>query len=257
MFYKHTRIDMSAQDALTPRVFLIRHGETEWAKSGRYTGITDIELTSLGIQQVSSVATTLVGPGKLIDPSHITHVFVSPRKRARKTFELLQIPSSSPIADGEREVTYTEDIAEWDYGDYEGLKAREIKELRKTRGLDQGREWNIWRDGCEGGETMQQVTERLDRLVSEVRDIQRPSMNGEKPADVLLVAHGLILRCFIKRWLRWPIDFSFPMMLDPGAVTVLSYKNNNVDEPALHVGMALPPLEGAHQNESEYREWPS
>ncbi|KAH7267987.1 histidine phosphatase superfamily [Fusarium solani] len=240
---------MSARDALTPRVFLIRHGETEWAKSGRYTGITDIELTSVGIQQVSSVATTLVGPDKLVDPSRITHVFVSPRKRAKKTFELLQIPSP-PTADGEWEVTYTEDIAEWDYGDYEGLMVGEIKELRKARGLDQEKEWNIWRDGCEGGETMQQVTKRLDRLVSEIRNIQMPNMNGEKPANVLLVAHGLILRCFIKRWLGWPIDFSFPMMLDPGAVTVLSYKNSNVDEPALHVGMALPPLEGAHQNES-------
>lgn len=105
----------------------------------------------MGIQQVSSVATTLVGPDKLVDPSRITHVFVSPRKRAKKTFELLQIPSP-PTADGEWEVTYTEDIAEWDYGDYEGLMVGEIKELRKARGLDQEKEWNIWRDGCEGGE---------------------------------------------------------------------------------------------------------
>ncbi|KAI8663916.1 hypothetical protein NCS55_00898100 [Fusarium keratoplasticum] len=206
---------MSARDALTPRVFLIRHGETEWAKSGRYTGITDIELTSVGIQQVSSVATTLVGPGKLVDPYRITHVFVSPRKRAKMTFELLQIPSSPPTADGEREVTYTEDIAEWDYGDYEGLKAGEIKELRKTRGLDQEREWNIWRDGCEGGETMQQVTERLDRLVSEIRNIQRPNMNGEKSADVLLVrSHPPLFHPFLWTLAAPLVSLAFVFMAD-------------------------------------------
>lgn len=65
-------------------------------------------------------------------------------------------------------------------------------------------------------------------------------MKGEKPVDVLLVAHGLILRCFVKRWLGFSVSFSLPMMLAPGAVAILSYKNNNIDEPAFYVGMALP-----------------
>jgi hypothetical protein len=94
------------------------------------------------------MAATFVGAGKLVDPSRITQVFVSPRKRATKTYELLL----SGAAKGDWGVIYTEDIAEWDYGDYEGLKTGEIKELRKKRGLDQDTEWVIWRDGCEGGE---------------------------------------------------------------------------------------------------------
>ncbi|KAK7403720.1 hypothetical protein QQX98_010523 [Neonectria punicea] len=213
---------MSDQEALTPRVFLMRHGETEWAKLGRYTGTTDIELTPVGIQQVTSAAAKLVGVGKLLDPSRIVHVFVSPRKRAMQTFELLQLPA----VEGEREAT--EDIAEWDYGDYEGLKTVEIRQLRKQRGLDQERGWDIWRDGCEGGESARQVSERLDRLISQIREIQGPCMNGEKPVDVLL------------RWLGFSLDFPLQMVLAPGAMTVLSYKNNNVSEPAIHVGIALP-----------------
>jgi probable phosphoglycerate mutase len=132
---------------LTIRVLQI--GETEWAKSGRFTGTTDIELTQAGAEQVSSSAATLVGAGKLLDPCRLAHVFVSPRARAVKTFELLLPPSSDVVAG---KVTYTEDIAEWDYGDYEGLKTQEIRLLRKERGLDLKREWDIWSDGCEGGE---------------------------------------------------------------------------------------------------------
>src|SRR5436189_4904041 len=102
-------------------------GETVWAKSGRYTGTTDIELTPEGIAHVSSTATRLVGAGKLLDPSCLAHIFVSPRRRARRTFELLLPPPSSAAAEWKEGVTYTEDIAEWDYGDYEGLKAGEIR----------------------------------------------------------------------------------------------------------------------------------
>lgn len=89
-----------------------------------------------------------MGAGKLLDPLRLAHVFVSPRMRAVRTFELLLAPSSGVVAG----VTYTEDIAEWNYGDYEGLKDHEIRSLRKQRGLDLERRWNIWSDGCEGGE---------------------------------------------------------------------------------------------------------
>lgn len=94
----------------------------------------------------------LVGAGKLIDPSRLAHIFVSPRRRARTTFELLLLSPSSGAAEWGKRVTYTEDIAEWDYGDYEGLKVGEIGKLRKERGLDRERTWDIWSDGCEGGE---------------------------------------------------------------------------------------------------------
>ena len=93
-----------------------------------------------------------MGAGKLVDPSRLAHTFVSPRKRARTTFERLLLPTSFSASRGGQDITFTEDISEWDYGDYEGLKTGEIRKLRKERGLDQESEWNIWRDGCEGGE---------------------------------------------------------------------------------------------------------
>ncbi|KAL5436034.1 hypothetical protein PMIN06_010955 [Paraphaeosphaeria minitans] len=128
---------------------------------------------------VSSAAARLVGAGRHLDPFRLVHVFVSPRVRAVKTFELL-LPASGVVA----EVTYTEDITEWGYGDYEGLKDEEIRLLRKKRGLDVEREGDIWSGGCEGGESRQQVTERLDGLISQIKEIQKPYMHGEKPVDV-------------------------------------------------------------------------
>ncbi|KAL8674794.1 MAG: hypothetical protein Q9168_000775 [Polycauliona sp. 1 TL-2023] len=227
---------MSDLDATTPRVFLVRHGETEWTKNGRYTGITDLELTAAGVKQVTATGTQLVGPGKLIDSANIARVWVSPRRRAQQTCQLI-FSGTGDIAD---KTTLTEDIAEWNYGDYEGLVVGEIRTRRKEKGLDKEREWNIWRDGCEGGESEDQVAQRLDRLVAQIREMQTPYMHGEKGVDVVVVAHGLILRCFVKRWLDYPLTDPIPMMLSPGAVGVLSYKNHNAREPAFAIGMALP-----------------
>ncbi|KAJ6258223.1 hypothetical protein Dda_7142 [Drechslerella dactyloides] len=244
---------MSDLDATTPRVFLARHGETEWTKNGRYTGTTDLALTPYGITQVAGTARQLVGSGKLIDPANVAHVYVSPRLRARQTFDLLFSSNARAAGDAAaggvpplatEKVTVTEDIAEWDYGDYEGLLVGEIRARRKERGMDGERPWNIWRDGCEGGESAEQVTDRLDKMIAKIREIQEPCINnGGKPADVVLVAHGLILRAFVKRWLRYPLDDPLPMMFSPGAIGVLSYKNHNVDEPGFYVGMALPMTE--------------
>ncbi|SPO04452.1 related to phosphoglycerate mutase [Cephalotrichum gorgonifer] len=228
---------MADAEALTPRVFIARHGETEWAKNGRHTGKTDIELTPYGIKQVHTSAKELVGAKKLLDPARLAHVFVSPRIRAQQTFHLL-FEGANSVPD--ESVTVTEDIAEWDYGDYEGLKTAEIHALRKSRGLDAERPWSIWKDGSEGGESPEQIAERLDRLIAQIRDIQRPAMKGEKAADVVVVAHGHILRVFAKRWLNCPVDLPVDMVLPPGGIGILSYKNNNVNEPAIQIGIALP-----------------
>ncbi|KAF2496039.1 phosphoglycerate mutase [Lophium mytilinum] len=229
---------MSDLDATTPRVFLARHGETEWTKNGRFTGATELDLTPAGVDQVASTAALLVGPGKLIDPARVVRIFVSPRKRTKQTFKHLF--GSSEITITHDRVTLTEDITEWDYGDYEGLLEGQIRADRAERGLDKEKRWDIWRDGCEGGETGQQVTERLDRSISTIRDIQRPHMHGEMAADVVLVAHGLILRCFVKRWLGYPLDMPLQMMLSPGAIGILSYKKHDIEEPAFFIGMSIP-----------------
>ena len=94
----------------------------------------------------------LLGSGKLIDPSRLTHVYVSPRKRAQTTLDILlgDVERDALMKSGK--VTVTEDIAEWDYGDYEGLLTKEIRARRKEKGLDKEKPWDIWVDGCEGGE---------------------------------------------------------------------------------------------------------
>lgn len=199
---------MSDQDAYTPRVFLARHGrspnrlvnvqtsiytntrnhlgETEWTKTGQYTGLSDLPLTSTGELQVISTGKHLVGTGKLIDPTKVAHIFVSPRQRAQKTFNLL-FPDPT-VTEGK--TTHTEDIAEWSYGKYEGLLTKEIRAGRKDRGLDTEIEWDIWRDGCEDGESAEEVRERLDRLIGQIKDIQREHVRTRDPermSDVVLV----------------------------------------------------------------------
>ncbi|KAJ6258081.1 hypothetical protein Dda_6995 [Drechslerella dactyloides] len=136
-------------------------GETEWTKAGRYTGSTDLELTPGGVNQITTTARHLVGPDKMVDPRHIVRYWVSPLKRAQQTFELLfsepnaLVPNGNnalPLQGMEGKVALTEAIAEWDYGDYEGLLAEDIRAKRRENGLDNEEAWNIWRDGCEGGE---------------------------------------------------------------------------------------------------------
>ncbi|RFU29657.1 Sedoheptulose-bisphosphatase/4-nitrophenylphosphatase, partial [Scytalidium lignicola] len=217
---------MADKDAGTPRVFLVRHG--------RFTGRSDIPLTPNGESQVSKSAGVILGPGKIIDPSRLAHIFVSPRTRARRTYEILF--GDKPLA-GDAEIT--EDIREWEYGLYEGLLTAEIRAGRKERGLDVERPWNIWVDGCEGGESPAEVTTRLDRLISRIREVQGAYMHGENGVDIVVVAHGHILRAFAKRWIGFDLGMRLPLMLEPGAVGVLSYEHHRVDEPALLLGVNM------------------
>jgi broad specificity phosphatase PhoE len=147
----------------TPRVFIIRHGETTWSLSGRHTGLTDIPLTSSGEQRIRATGRALVGPDRLIVPRNLAHVYVSPRRRAQRTLELLNLRLPLPwVEDGEGKdgegkgqhecgarVEVSESVREWDYGDYEGITSKEIGEQRRKSGEGV---WDIWRDGCPGGE---------------------------------------------------------------------------------------------------------
>ncbi|OAL29525.1 hypothetical protein AYO20_09165 [Fonsecaea nubica] len=218
---------MSDKDAATPRLFLIRHGETEWSRNGRFTGITDLPLLPEGEEKVRQTASVVFGAGRLIDPSKVAHIVQGPSVRAALT----------------EKVHTTEDIAEWGYGDYEGLLQPQIEELRKSRGLDRERPWDIWRDGCEGpgGHTPPQVTERLDRLISQITSIHRQGLQqGDRNCDAVVVAHGHILRAFVKRWLKLDLDTHLEMMLEPGGVCGLSYAHGDVEARAVLVGMSFP-----------------
>ncbi len=149
----------------TPRVFIIRHGETEWSLNGRHTGTSDIPLTENGEKRILATGKALVGHDRLIVPEHLAHIYVSPRKRAQRTLELLGLGCKEPmpwqqhghIPQTEHEATeakiqVTDQIREWDYGDYEGLKPAEIKKKRDENGEGT---WLIWKDGCPGGEYVQ------------------------------------------------------------------------------------------------------
>ncbi|KAB5581018.1 phosphoglycerate mutase [Coniochaeta sp. 2T2.1] len=228
---------MSDANATTPRVFIARHGETEWTISGQCTGNAEIPLTENGKEQVQGTGKMLVGAGKLIDPSKLAHVFCSPRVRAVTTLDLLLGREAQKHLDADGKLTFTDDITEWDYGRYEGITPAQINERRKEEGLGK---WNIWVEGCPGGESPDQVKERLDQLIGQIQKIQEPFINGGAAPDVLVVAHGHILRAFVKRWLKYPMDFEFTMMMEPGAIGILSYAHHNIAEPALLVGMGFP-----------------
>lgn len=153
----------------TPRVFIIRHGETEWSLDGRHTGVSDIPLTANGERRIRATGRALVGPDRLIVPRNLAHVYVSPRARAQRTVELLNLGCAEPLpwsgkhpedhdevgARSEARIEVTENVREWDYGDYEGITSATIREERKKKGEA---EWDIWRDGCPGGEYVQFAT---------------------------------------------------------------------------------------------------
>ena len=101
-------------------------------------------MTDKGKEQVLATTKIVYGPGKLIDPTQLAKIFVSPRQRASQTFEIL--------TGGEGPKEITAELCEWEYGLYEGLLTKQIREARKGRGLDKEKEWDIWRDGCEEGE---------------------------------------------------------------------------------------------------------
>lgn len=126
--------------------------------------------------------------------------------------------------------------------EYEGITPSETKARRKAKGLDQQRPWDIWQDGCEGGETPAQFQTRLDNLIAEIKTLQAPLMKSTsgEAKDIVLITHGHTTRAFAKRWMGFEVNSAMSLMMDPGAVGVLSYQHHNVEEPALCVGAGFP-----------------
>ncbi|GAA0516723.1 phosphoglycerate mutase [Saccharopolyspora subtropica] len=175
------------------RVYLLRHATTEWSRTGRHTSRTDIPLTvegELRARQAGQTLTALRPPGPVV-------VLASPRQRAQRTAELA----------GLADVVTEPLLAEWDYGDYEGLTTAQIRERVP--------DWTVWTHPCPGGETAADVTERADELLARVRDTD---------ADVVLVGHGHFSRCLIARWLGLPAEAGVHFALDPAGVTVLGHE---------------------------------
>ena len=178
-------------------VVLVRHGETEWSKTGRHTGATDLHLTPAGEEAARELAPVLA-------ELSFARVFTSPLQRARRTGELAGF-ADRMIEDA--------DLMEWNYGAYEGRTSQDI--ARSAPG------WMVFQHGCPGGETPEQVGERVDRLIRRLNQ-------GEGPA--LVFAHGHLLRVLTARWLGLPPAAGAHFLLDTATLNVLSHYRG---EPAL------------------------
>jgi sedoheptulose-bisphosphatase len=157
---------------------------------------------------MQEAAKALVGEDRLLTTSTLAQIYVSPRQRAKQTLSILGLPSHIPCEE-------TDSLAEWDYGDYEGITTDEIKKKRP------GGKWDIWTDGCPGGEGPEDITRRVDGLIEKIRGIHRSAVEEDKFGDVVLVAHAHILRSFTARWLQLPVSSGRSFLLDAGGVGVL------------------------------------
>jgi len=176
---------------MTPRaheVILVRHGETEWSRTGKHTGSTDIPLTERGRRQAQAV-------GAALRDRDFALVLTSPLGRALETCRLAGF--------GERAVQRDE-LMEWDYGTYEGRTTAEVREERPG--------WTLWRDGVPEGETVEQVGERVDRVLDDLRPLD---------GDALLFAHGHVLRVLTARWLELDPGAGSLFALDPATISAL------------------------------------
>ncbi|HVR86826.1 MAG TPA: histidine phosphatase family protein [Planctomycetota bacterium] len=177
-------------------VFLARHGETEWSLNGRHTGRQDIPLTSAGEDAARKL-------GARLRRRSFAAVFTSPLERAKRTCELCGF---APIA------RVLPDLMEWDYGDYEGLRSAEIHARRQ--------DWRLFRDGCPGGESPQDVAARADRVL--------PRLKGAG-GDVLVFSHGHFLRMLMSRWISLASEQAARFSLDAASLSILSLDPHSGD----------------------------
>ena len=184
-----------------PNLYLVRHGETAWSISGQHTGRTDIPLTERGEHDALALSARLRGLS-------LTKVLSSPLQRAWRTGELAGF--------GER-MEPDADLMEWDYGAYEGWRTSDIR--AKHPG------WRLFDDGCPGGETLVEVSMRVDRVVTRVRALE---------GDVLVFAHRDILRILIARWIALHALKARRLHLSTASLSVLGY-DHDLDEPVIRV----------------------
>lgn len=188
-------------------VYLVRHGQTEWSVSGQHTGLTDIALTAHGEDEARALVPWL-------RPIAFTRVLTSPLQRARRTCELAGAGGDAEIAP---------DLAEWNYGEYEGITSAEIRARRPG--------WNIFRDGCPGGETADDIARRADRLIARLR-----GMTG----NVALFSHGQFGVALAVRWIGLPVIEAQHFQFDTASLTILGYHPTHTDTPVIALWNATP-----------------
>jgi len=175
----------------------VRHGDTEWAIHGRHTGRTDVALTEQGRREAAALGGLLAG---LLAGRRFGRVLVSPLQRALETCRLAGFGGAAELCP---------DLEEWDYGAYEGRTTDEI--LAERPG------WSLWRDGVPGGESVESVGRRADRVIAEARSAE---------GDVALFAHGHVLRILAARWIGMPPRAGQCLALDPAGAGTLGYEHD-------------------------------
>ena len=184
-----------------PILFVARHGETEWSRAGRHTGISDLPLTEAGEQEARRLGERLRG-------RRITRVFASPLLRARRTCDLAGFADPDILADA----------AEWNYGRYEGLRTAEIQQQRPG--------WNLFCDGCPDGESAADVGARADRVIAAMRAVD---------GDTLLFSSSHFLRVMAARWLGLAPEGGRHFLLGTGALGILGYEHDSPTEPVIRL----------------------
>jgi probable phosphoglycerate mutase len=187
-------------DAL-PTIYLARHGETAWSLSGQHTSVTDLPLTAHGEQNARSLADRLRGLS-------FARVFTSPLQRARRTCELAGFGEAAEI---------DPDLVEWNYGEYEGVRTADILALRPG--------WQLFSDGCPGGESPEIIGARADRVVSRLREIS---------GNTLLFSSGHFLRALTARWLTLEPGAGRYFVLSTASLSALGYEHD-ATEPVIRL----------------------
>lgn len=172
-------------------ILLARHGETEWSLSGQHTSRTDLPLTEHGRERAQARAPEL-------RDRQFALVLTSPLRRARETCDLVGLGDRSEVEPL---------LVEWDYGEYEGLTTPQIREQRP--------DWWLWRDGCPGGEQPAEVGSRADQVLERVRGVD---------GDVIIFAHGHILRVLAARWVGEEVEFGARLLLAAGSLSALGFE---------------------------------
>ena len=171
-------------------LWFARHGETDWTISRQHTSVTDLPLTERGERQARALGARLAGEA-------FDLVISSPRLRARRTAELAGLGDAAVL---------DEDFVEWAYGEYEGVTTKEIRETRP--------DWDLWRDGCPGGEQLAQVAARADRLVARIRD--------PAPERVIAFGHGHMSRVLAARWLGLDGEAGRHLVLGTATLSIIA-----------------------------------
>ena len=192
-----------------PRIYVIRHGETEWSATGQHTGGTDVPLTRHGEEQAQRLHHVL----KSVE---FARVLTSPLQRARRTCELAGYGRVARVEPA---------LVEWNYGEYEGLTRAEIHQCHPG--------WIVFRDGCPGGETPADIARRADSVVAQIRN---------EVGNVAIFSHGHFLCALGVRWIGLPIGEGMHFGLNTASISILGYAHENVSEPAILMWNGEPEL---------------